>query len=54
MSSVVGFNIHFSIYIAINALLIVVWWFTGDGFPWFIFPLDFWELASSHTLWVCS
>ncbi len=40
-----GFYIHFSIYVAINALLILIWWFTGAGFPWFIFVLGFWGIG---------
>ncbi len=41
-----GFYIHFSMYIVINALLILIWWFiVGDGFPWFLFPLVFWGLG---------
>jgi len=51
----VDFLIHFVIYVCVNALLIVVWyfnggsnWFTGSGeavFPWFIFPLFGWGIG---------
>ncbi len=41
----VGFYTHFSIYIIVNAMLILVWWFTGAGFPWFIFVLGFWGIG---------
>ncbi len=41
-----GFYIHFSIYVTINALLILIWWFVaGDGFPWFLFVLGFWGVG---------
>ncbi|MGZ4918423.1 MAG: 2TM domain-containing protein [Halobacteriota archaeon] len=29
----VGFYSHFSAYIIVNALLVLVWWFGGDGYP---------------------
>lgn len=45
----VGFYSHFSAYIVVNALLVLVWWFGGDGYPWFIFPLGIWGFLSSFT-----
>ncbi len=41
----VGFYTHFAIYVVINAMLILIWWFTGAGFPWFIFVLGFWGIG---------
>ncbi len=41
----VGFYVHFSIYLIVNALLIVFWYVTGAGFPWFIFPLFGWGVG---------
>ncbi len=41
----IGFYIHFTVYVAVNALLIIIWWFVGDGFPWFIFILGFWGIG---------
>ncbi len=41
----IGFYIHFAVYIAVNALLIGIWWFVGDGFPWFLFILGFWGIG---------
>ncbi len=40
-----GFYIHFTIYVIVNALLIVFWYYTGGGFPWFIFPLFGWGVG---------
>ncbi len=41
-----GFYIHFSVYVIINAFLILIWWFVaGDGFPWFLFILAFWGVG---------
>ena len=41
----VGFYIHFTVYVIVNALLIVFWYYTGAGFPWFIFPLFGWGVG---------
>lgn len=41
----IGFYIHFTVYVAVNALFIGTWWFVGDGFPWFIFVLGFWGIG---------
>ena len=35
-----GFYIHFALYLAVNALLVVIWFVTGhpgDSFSWFVF-----------------
>jgi hypothetical protein len=29
----IGFYTHFTIYVAVNLLLVFIWWFSGDGFP---------------------
>jgi hypothetical protein len=41
----VGFHTHLAAYVLVNALLIIIWWFTGAGFPWFIFVLIFWGIG---------
>ncbi len=42
----VGFYTHFTIYIAVNALLIAIWWtVTPNTPPWFIFPLFGWGIG---------
>ncbi len=46
----IGFYVHFSIYLSINALLVLIWWFTGDGFRGSSFRSVFGESASLHTL----
>ena len=41
-----GFFIHLAVYIAVNILLVLIWWFVaGAGFPWFIFPIVFWGIG---------
>ena len=40
-----GFYTHFAVYIVVNILLVAIWAWTGDGFPWFIFPLGGWGIG---------
>ncbi len=40
-----GFYIHFTVYIAVNIMLVIIWAVTGAGFPWFIFPLGGWGIG---------
>ena len=42
-----GFYIHLGIYLAVNAFLISIWWFTGgiSVFPWFIFVTVGWGIG---------
>jgi hypothetical protein len=40
-----GFFIHFTVYVCVNALLIIIWAVNGDGFPWFVFPLAGWGIG---------
>ena len=43
----ISFLTHLAVYILVNLLLILVWWFNNDGdmFPWFIFPLIGWGIG---------
>ena len=41
-----GFFTHLTVYIIVNIMLILIWWFaSGGGFPWFIFPLGGWGIG---------
>ncbi len=43
-----GFRIHLMVYVAVQVLLAVTWWFTsnnGEVMPWFIFPLLGWGIG---------
>ena len=41
-----GFYTHFTVYIAVNILLVLIWAFpSGGGFPWFLFPLCGWGIG---------
>jgi hypothetical protein len=39
------FYVHLAVYLAVNAFLVVLWWATGGGFPWFVFPLFGWGIG---------
>jgi len=34
-----GFNVHVAVYVIVNALLIVIWAFSGQGYFWPIWPI---------------
>src|SRR5260370_18038418 len=36
-----GFHWHLAIYIIVNLGLVAIWYYTGAGFPWPIFPILF-------------
>ncbi len=40
-----GFYSHLAAYVIVNAVLIAIWFFTGAGFPWFVFPLIGWGIG---------
>jgi uncharacterized membrane protein len=40
-----GFYTHLIVYICVNILLVLIWFFTGANFPWFIFPLGGWGIG---------
>jgi hypothetical protein len=40
-----GFYTHLIVYICVNILLVLIWFFTGHGFPWFVFPLGGWGIG---------
>ena len=40
-----GFYTHLIVYILVNILLILIWFFTEADFPWFIFPLGGWGIG---------
>ena len=40
-----GFRWHLAIYIIVNLGLVAIWYYTGAGFPWPLFPILFWGLG---------
>jgi 2TM domain len=39
------FKIHLVVYLAVNAMLVVIWAFTNAGFFWPIFPIAGWGIG---------
>ena len=37
-----GFIVHALIYVVMNAGFAAIWWFTGSGYPWFLWMTVFW------------
>ena len=49
----IGFYIHFIAYVAVNFGLFLTWFYTGQGFPWFLFVLLFWGIGlAAHAIGV--
>jgi len=46
-----GFRWHLAIYIIVNLGLVAIWYYTGAGFPWPIFPILFWGLGLLGHYW---
>lgn len=40
-----GFYTHLAVYVVVNIILVIIWWFTDAGFPWFVFPLGGWGIG---------
>jgi hypothetical protein len=45
------FRSHVFIYVAVNAMLVVIWAVTGSGFFWPIFPIIGWGIAVAANAW---
>ena len=41
----IGFYWHIGAYAVINIFLFLIWFYTGQGFPWFLFVLGFWGIG---------
>lgn len=39
------FRWHPPIYVLVNIGLVVLWWYTGMGFFWPVFPMFFWGIG---------
>ena len=41
-----GFFVHFSVYILVNILLVIIWAVSsGGGYPWFLWSLGGWGIG---------
>jgi fatty acid desaturase len=45
------FRSHIFIYVAVNAVLVIVWAVTGAGFFWPIFPILGWGIGVAANAW---
>ena len=45
------FGTHLFIYVAINAMLVVIWAVTDSGFFWPIFPIVGWGIGVAANAW---
>ena len=41
----VEFRTHLLVYFIINATLWIIWWSTGHGYPWPIWPMTGWGIG---------
>jgi hypothetical protein len=46
-----GFWTHLAVYLAVNAFLVMIWFFTGTGFFWPIFPIAGWGIGVAASAW---
>jgi polyferredoxin len=46
-----GFWMHLAVYLAVNAFLVMIWFFTGTGFFWPIFPIAGWGIGVAASAW---
>ncbi|MDQ8045478.1 MAG: 2TM domain-containing protein [Solirubrobacteraceae bacterium] len=40
-----SFRVHFSVFVAVNLLLVAIWATTTPGYPWFLWPLLGWGVG---------
>lgn len=40
-----GFVIHLLMYLSLNTGLAIIWFVTGRGYPWFLWPLIGWGIG---------
>jgi len=45
------FHAHLLVYLLVNAGLVMVWAFTGQGFFWPVFPMVFWGIGVVMNGW---
>jgi hypothetical protein len=45
------FRSHLVVYLAVNALLVAIWWFTGAPFFWPVFPIFGWGIGLAVHAW---
>jgi 2TM domain len=46
-----GFWTHLAVYLAVNGFLVTIWFFTGAGYFWPIFPIAGWGIGIAANAW---
>jgi hypothetical protein len=46
-----GFWTHLAVYLAVNGSLVVIWFFSGAGYFWPIFPIAGWGIGVAANAW---
>ena len=41
----VEFRTHLMVYLVMNGVMWLIWWFTGQGYPWPIWPTAGWGIG---------
>lgn len=42
---------HIVVYIAVNLMLVIIWWVTGAGDFWPVFPILGWGIGLAYNVW---
>lgn len=40
-----GLVVHLAMYLVMNVGFVAIWWMTGRGYPWFLWPMIGWGMA---------
>lgn len=46
-----GLRMHVVVYAAVNFMLVAIWWGTGAGFFWPVFPILGWGIGLAWNAW---
>ena len=46
-----GLQAHILAYVLVNTLLVAIWYFTGRGFFWPVFPIFGWGIGLAFNIW---
>ncbi len=46
-----GLMAHSLAYVSVNLLLVAIWWVTGHGFFWPVFPIFGWGIGLAFHVW---
>lgn len=46
-----GLTAHLVAYVSVNLVLVAIWWVTGAGFFWPVFPILGWGIGLAFHVW---